>query len=385
MSQNKSLTPLKSFLFAFFATNTIILSFIPIYLKKELELSGTEIGWVLAIGPLAALISEPFWGYMSDKFKTVKRILIILLTALLLFSIVFFNVYSLGLILTFAFFMYFFSAPVGAFGDSLAQRRADELSISFGTIRTWGSIGFAVSALLAGQYLTWAGIDNIIWPYLLFGSFALLVAFRLTDAEPSKESVSLKSVKLLFQNKRLMLFLLFIMFITISHRTSDSFIGIYIVELGGTESLLGISWFVGVISEAAIFATAAFWFKKYHTLMFIIVAGVLYTIRWFLFGVIHDPWVVIGLQFLHGLTFAVLYLAAFDYITRLIPKVVQGTGHLMFHTVFFGVSGIIGSLMGGPIIDHYSANALYTVLGVFALVGTVLIIIYHVILNVRRA
>ncbi|GAA0463812.1 MFS transporter [Alkalibacillus silvisoli] len=383
MSQNESITPLKTFLFAFFATNTIILSYIPIYLA-DLGLSGTEIGWVLAIGPLAALISEPFWGYMSDKYKTVKRILVFLLMALLLVSIVFFNVYSLSFLLTFAFLLYFFSAPIGAFGDSLAQRRADQLSISFGTIRTWGSIGFAVSSLIVGQYATIVGIEYIIWPYLLFGSLALLVTFKLIDAEPAKESVSLKSVKKLFQNGPLMLFLFFIMFITISHRTSDSFIGIYIIELGGTESLVGISWFVGVISEAIIFATAFYWFKKYHTLIFIIFAGALYTVRWFLYGVIHDPWIVIGLQFMHGLTFAVLYLAAFDYITRLIPKVVQSTGHLMFHTVFFGISGIIGSLMGGTIIDHYSVNALYTVLGVFALIGTMLILTYHLLFNFKR-
>ncbi|NIK13018.1 MFS transporter [Alkalibacillus almallahensis] len=385
MTQNESLSPLKLFLFSFYATHTIILSYIPLYLQEGLKLSGTEIGWVLAIGPLAALISEPFWGYVSDKLKTVKRIVVLLLIILLPVSMVFFNVYSLALILLFAFLLYFFSAPITAFGDSLSQRRADELHISFGSIRMWGSIGFAVSSLAVGQYLTWTNIENIIWPYLLFGAFALIVAFRLTDAEPAKESVNLKSVKQLFKNGKLMTFLVLIMFITITHRTSDSYIGIYIAELGGTESLVGISWFVGVISEAAIFATAGYWFRKYKTLFFIIAAGLLYTIRWFLFGIIHDPWIVISLQFMHGLTFAVMYLTAFDYITRLIPKVVQGTGHLMFHTVFFGVSGIIGSLMGGSIIDYYDANMLYTILGFLALVGTVSLSIFHLVLEKRTA
>ncbi|MET3684386.1 PPP family 3-phenylpropionic acid transporter [Alkalibacillus flavidus] len=384
MAQNQSLTPLKLFLFAFYATHTIILSYIPLYLE-DLKLSGTEIGWVLAIGPLAALISEPFWGYVSDKYKTVKRIVLLLLAILLPVSMVFFNVYSLALILLLAFLLYFFSAPITAFGDSLSQRRADELHISFGSIRMWGSIGFATSSLVVGQYLTLTDIQNIIWPYLLFGVIALIVSLRLTDAEPAQEPVNLQSVKQLFKNGKLMTFLVLIMFITITHRTSDSYIGIYINDLGGTESLVGIAWFVGVISEAAIFATAGYWFRKYKTLFFIIAAGALYTLRWFLFGIIDDPWIAIGLQFMHGLTFAVMYLTAFDYITRLIPKVVEGTGHLMFHTVFFGISGIIGSLAGGSIIDYLGVHALYLILAGLALIGTISLTIFHIVISRRHA
>src|SRR5690625_6231051 len=71
MSQHQSLTPLKVLLFSFYATNTIIVSFLPLYLQYK-GLSGKEIGWVLAMGPLVSIFSQPFWGYMSDKYKTVK-------------------------------------------------------------------------------------------------------------------------------------------------------------------------------------------------------------------------------------------------------------------------------------------------------------------------
>jgi len=47
---------------------------LPLYLKHK-GLTGIEIGWVLAIGPFATIISQPFWGYVSDKYKTVKKYL----------------------------------------------------------------------------------------------------------------------------------------------------------------------------------------------------------------------------------------------------------------------------------------------------------------------
>lgn len=98
------------------------------------ELTGSEIGFVLAVGPLAQIISQPFWGYMSDKHKTVKRFLLICIFGLIIFSSIFLSVTQFYLLIFFGFLFYFFSTPIGALGDSLAQRRADDVGVSFGTI-----------------------------------------------------------------------------------------------------------------------------------------------------------------------------------------------------------------------------------------------------------
>lgn len=155
-------------LFSYHATNTILISFLPLYLKHQ-GLSGTEIGWVLATGPLASIFAQPFWGYMSDKFKTVKWILLICVIGLILGSTIFFQMTTLVSILIVGAIFYFFTTAIGGLGDSLAQRRADELKINFGSIRTWGSIGFATSSLLIGLLLNEIGIQFIYWPYLFFG------------------------------------------------------------------------------------------------------------------------------------------------------------------------------------------------------------------------
>ncbi|SFB14465.1 MFS transporter, PPP family, 3-phenylpropionic acid transporter [Lentibacillus halodurans] len=383
MPDNQSLTPLKMLLFSFHATNTIIISFLPLYLEYK-GLNGTEIGWVLAVGPLAAIVAQPFWGYMSDKYKTVKYILFICISGLLISSVVFFQMNSLVAILLAGFVFYFFTSPIGGLGDSLGQRRADELNISFGSIRTWGSIGFAVSSLIVGQILTEIGIQYMIWPYLFFGTVALLVTFRLTDVKVDSDPVQFRDIKMLIQNKPLMLFLFFIMFITMTHRASDSFIGLYITQLGGSEGMVGVAWFVGVASEALVFALAGRWFRKYHTLMFVIIAGILYSVRWFVYAAVNEPIYIIILQFLHGITFGVFYLAALEYVTRLIPKLLQSTGHLMFYAIFFGISGIAGSLIGGALIDSYGGGTLYAVLGYSAAAGAIFLITYHALTSKNR-
>src|SRR5699024_4529450 len=187
-------------LFSFHATNTIILSFLPLYLRYK-GLSGVEIGWMLAIGPFASIFSQPFWGYLSDKFKTVKYILLICVLGLLISSTIFFQMNSLIAILIAGAIFYFFTSPIGALGDSLAQRRADQLGVSFGTIRTWGSIGFATSALLIGEFLDRVGVQYMIYPYLFFGTIALLVVFKLQDVKVVSDPVTFKDLYKLIQNK----------------------------------------------------------------------------------------------------------------------------------------------------------------------------------------
>ncbi|WP_277674514.1 MFS transporter [Piscibacillus halophilus] len=378
MTKQQSLTPLKTLLFAFHATQTIIISYLPVYLQGK-GLNGSEIGWVLAVGPFAAIISQPFWGYLSDKYKTVKKILLLCIIGLIIFSSIFFSMNHFIWIMMIGFFFYFFATPIGALGDSLAQRRADEVGVSFGTIRTWGSIGFATSSLAIGLVLTFTGVEYMVWPYLTFAFIALFVTLRVQDVDVAKDPISFADVKKLLLNKPFILFLFFMMFLTISHRANDSFIGLYVTQLGGTNFIIGTAWFIGVISEAIVFATAGRWFRKYHTLIFVILAGAIYSVRWILYGLADSYWVVLALQFMHGLTFGVLYLASLDYVTRLIPKLTQSTGHLLFYAVFFGISGIIGSLIGGALIDVYGGSTLYFVLGTIAFAGTIFMTIYHIL------
>src|SRR5690625_2041505 len=137
---------------------------------------------------------------MSDKLQTIKYILLICLIGLLTVGTVFFQMNTLIAILLMGAVFYFFTTPIAALGDSLAQRRAHELQTPFGTIRMWGSIGFAMSSLLIGSILTKFGVQYMIWPYLLFGTFALIIVWRLQDVKVNSDPIQLKDINLLIKN-----------------------------------------------------------------------------------------------------------------------------------------------------------------------------------------
>ncbi len=75
MVTKQSIFSLKAFLYFFNSTVTLIISFLPIYFSDK-GLTTAQIGMLLSIGPFAALLVQPLSGYLSDKFKTVKKVLI---------------------------------------------------------------------------------------------------------------------------------------------------------------------------------------------------------------------------------------------------------------------------------------------------------------------
>lgn len=368
---------LKALLFFYYSAMMIILTYLPVYFQ-ETGMKGSQIGILLAVGPLSAIIAQPFWGFISDKYKTSKKIIAFCLIGAILTSFILFSNLDYRYLVVVTFIFFSFMAPTSGLCDSLAQKAANRLSVSFGTIRMWGSIGFAVMSLFSGYLLAEIGVEYIYIPFLVFALIALFVALSVNDVPTSQKPVDLKQALRLVTNKNFMLFLFLIIFITITHRTSDSYIGLFIVEKGGAESLIGWSWFIGVASEAIVFATATFWFRKYHELTFIIVAAVLYSIRWYLMSILQEPLLILPLQMMHGLTFGIFYLCAFSFVSKQIPSHLQSTGHLLFYTVFFGISGVIGSIVGGNVIETYSASHLYYLLFYCSVIGAIGLFVYKV-------
>ncbi len=72
-------------------------TFFALYLQSQ-GMSTIEIGALMAGGPVVSLIANPFWGYLSDRFRNIRRILIVMLIGNLLVMQLVFLVHSYTLI-----------------------------------------------------------------------------------------------------------------------------------------------------------------------------------------------------------------------------------------------------------------------------------------------
>ncbi|MBO1515235.1 MFS transporter [Metabacillus bambusae] len=370
------LFPLRLFMFFISAISSMVISFFPIYFQDK-GLTSSQIGWFLAIGPFVGLIAQPIWGYTSDKYKTVKKVLFVCLLGLVASVIWLFQIDSFHWVLIVGSVFFFFFSPIIPLADNLGKRLSQLHTVTFGSIRMWGSIGFALISLFSGFLLSKFGIGFLVIPITVFAIITCLLALLLSDAKAGNKKVNYKNIGLLFKDPTLLAFFFLISLIMLTHRTSDSFISLYLFDLGGNEMFVGWIWFIGVSSEALLFFLSSKWFRSSSPIIYMIIAGFLYSVRWILTAFVEDPTMLLSIQILHGICFAIAFLGALEYLYKAIPEELQATGHMVFVGISFGITGIIGSSIGGIVFENYGGTTLYLLLAGSAFTGMLGFILFY--------
>ena len=73
--------PLTLFWFTYFGSLGIFFPYFSLYLRENANLSGTELGFVLAVSPLIGMVAQPLWGQVADRTGARGRLLAFLTLA----------------------------------------------------------------------------------------------------------------------------------------------------------------------------------------------------------------------------------------------------------------------------------------------------------------
>ncbi|MED1952726.1 MFS transporter [Brevibacillus centrosporus] len=359
---------LRAYNFFYFSLLSIFISFVPVYLTFRGVTPG-EIGMMVGFGSFIGILSQPFWGMVSDKYKTIKRIILLTLGASILVGMMLFTTNHFSFLFLLVGAMYFFLLPTDPLTESLNYRVAQQHQISFGSIRTFGAIGYATASLIIGWTVDQLGMNRLSWLFLGYGLLAFVFALVVTDAPSSSKKLSRQELKQFFFYPKTLQFFLLVLIAATPHRTNDSFLGVFVQSLGGSTGDVGQAWFFAAISEVLFFALSARILQKWSEIKLITWATALYTIRYALCAMAPSAEWVVYLQLTQGITFVIFYTATIQYLYRIIPEEWKATGQTILAVLFFGISGIIGSIAGGWVFQQWGGAALYMVMGVLSLVA----------------
>ncbi|MGO4275601.1 MFS transporter, partial [Paenibacillus sp. TAF58] len=232
--------------------------------------------------------------------------------------------------------------------------------MSYGSVRLWGSIGFSGVALISGLLLgELGGVANIPYFYWALWIFPFLLLAFVKDEKGSGQRITLSAIGAIFKNKSFLWFMVMVLMISIPHRMNDALLGLYLNKLGATDSMVSWAWAIAACTEIPVFAYINRYIHRYHELTILGLVSVLYTMRWLLYMLFSDPWVLIGLQTTHMVTFAVLWIVAVQYVVRLLPEQFGSTGQSILAMVFMGLAGIIGGSVGGWLSEQWGGASMY--------------------------
>lgn len=378
----KAIRLLKSFNFLYFGLLAIFIPFLPVYLADQ-GLRPAQIGFIIGTGGFVTLITQPLWGMISDKTRTIRKVLLLLIFFSSVIGYFLYDSSSYLQLILFAMLLYFFLMPIDPLTESLNFTMAEKSGISYGSIRTYGALGYAVISLITGYVMSYFGANSLAFLFAGIGLISFIVSWMMPDAPVSGKPVTLSSLNHFFSNKETLLFLLLVFICAVPARMNDTFLGVYIRELGGSAKLVGLTWFLAAGSEIVVFALSFWWLRKGKEIIIISFAAAFFFIRYFVSAWITDPQLLAYLQVMQLLTFPIFYSAAIQYLYRIVPVEWRATGQTVLALLFFGVSGIIASYIGGAIYGAYGGKTLYLFISSISFIGMVFALVLYRIYGTR--
>lgn len=229
------LLSLKVLNFLFGGTMVLIGPFLPLYLVHQ-GFSPLQVGLILGVATFFGVLGQPYWAYMSDRYQTVKKILLFVYFFSFLLSVGLFYSHLFYVVMIFSILFYLVWTPAQALIDSLVIKTVRKGKGSYGKIRLWSSFGFAAIALIAGPLLESIGIKMLsIFFWIML--FTMIISLKpVSDHNESSRSAEANDVKVLLQNREF-LWLLILLFILCIPNGFNSMFSLHMKELGAGEKL----------------------------------------------------------------------------------------------------------------------------------------------------
>jgi MFS transporter, PPP family, 3-phenylpropionic acid transporter len=353
---------LKLFTFFMYGTYGLFTPFLPIYFQ-EAGFTTLQIGLLLSVGPVMAVLANPFWGFVSDRLQNMKLILIILLSGNLLTSQIVFELDWFVAVFASILAYYFFQSALSSMNNTMIFQSIEKTDYKFGAFRMYGSLGFAVTALAAGPIIQWAGIAEIGRVYGLSLIATIAIAAFLQSKKKRKKTKREASPQLrdLFRNLPFVLFLMSSMLIFIPNSINSVYIALYIQNLGGSEVSVGWSWFLAAILEVPVFLLLDRYLPRSKVVMTgaLIVTAVLFGLRWLLMGIAMEPMHILLVQLLHSITFGTYMYIAAQMCEYMVGERQRASSQAMYALVQGALSNSLGAVIGGLMFDTVGAHRMY--------------------------
>jgi len=359
--------------------------FYGLYLRENAGLSGTQLGWVLAMMPLVGLVTQPFWGQVADRTGARSRILTLLsLGAVFGYLILGAAKGFYGILMAATVLAVFTTAvlPI-TMSVSLAVLR-DAGPHAYGFVRVWGTIGFLLFVVSfpwmldryqearglvsepGGPSEPGLGIMFIVTAALIF--IAALISLRL----PREGAISLQAARgdwrELLKNAAFVRFLLFALAAYFLLQGPMWLFPILIRARGGDIDTIRGMWILMLVVEIPLVLSTGSGLKRLGARGLLAIGVLAGGVRWILCGVIDDLSLLYPVQALHGVTVVGLLLGGPLYLDAVTPERLRSTAQAFLSMAGMGIAGIASNTGTGWLLEHVGPSSPYIIGGIGSLV-----------------
>jgi PPP family 3-phenylpropionic acid transporter len=342
-----------------YAVEGTLLPFLPVFLVRFHGLSPGQVGVALAMSSVAALVTPPLLAAWADAGISVRGLAagaLVATAATVLLLRLDMGFWGLLLVLLALGGCY---EPVKTLLDGAffaTSGGPDDLGVGYDRVRLWGTVGFAVPAVivlfLAGPSGELKSVPALACVLCLLGATlacALPVRRRPAGPRPRASVTSpLRSAAAeVVRSRHGLVFVTAMFLLQAAMAVHVVFYPILATDMAGLPARwLGVLSTIGLVAELACMVAFGALLRRWGWQRLMVVGGAAGSLRLALLAAVPTAAVVVTTQLLHGLVIIALLVGSRSLLNQLAA---EGTRHALqglYATVVWGGGRVVGSLLG---------------------------------------
>jgi MFS transporter, PPP family, 3-phenylpropionic acid transporter len=254
-SASRDLRIIRLYYFLWIGAGGFLSPFVSLFYKAR-GLTGTEIGLLSTFGAITGMLAAPVWGRWGDASRHPRRLIMIALLGSACLALLrgiqsLFWTISIFIILD-----ALIGSGAGSLSNVQAVTAANGEKSGFGSVRLWGSLGWAAATPVAGLLIERMGLYVPFAGYAAMLAAAVFVLFfmrgqakpRTTMERPARVPIG-QMIRKLAHNRGILGVALAFTAIWITSMGRSQFETLYMNQLGAQASLIGIANTVSALFE----------------------------------------------------------------------------------------------------------------------------------------
>ena len=345
-----------------------------VYMNEVVGLSLSNIGLMMSVLPLISVFFQPIWGGVADVTGKRRGVLqgLMLAAALVTFAI---TMFTKSYVVVGLYFMYqVFLCGQGPLTDSIAIQIASETpKASFGFIRIWGSIGYAVGAIIVAFVANQMGLK---WSFYT-AALAFFIGFVLTRGIKETRIVTAKShfksdLKTLLKEKKYLFILIYSFLLVGGVFSSDQYLGLFIRSVDIDVSMIGVLTFISVCFEVPFMFYSKRLIEKLNPYKLLLLMNIIAVARMFILSISSSVLFFLMAGILRGIIVGIFIPLFIELICEITPKAVVTSAVAIYTAVSSGIANFLFTLTGGILAEQLGYQTLYLSYGLLMLIPLVM-------------
>ena len=387
--------------FAFYISMSLS-GYVTVFLQS-IGFDARQVGVVTSLNSGVGVLSSPFWGMLSDKIRSLKKVITItLIIGAVLFALIpISSKLKIGAV-AFLFILIpismFFRSPTMTLIENWMLRNSARERLNYGALRAFGSLSYAIASLALGYILPKTGVEFTFYANAIFVFPALLLLLIVkgsadadagAGASRAKSRQTFKEMEFgrLLKNYYLVSYIIYSVFQRIPWQCSMIFLPFLVAETGGNTAQMGIIMGLRAFVEIPMMLLLRPLRNRIPLYYIIIAASSFFMLECIMYSFANSFAVIIAISVLHGLGNGLMLPTSSSYVFSLTPDNLKATSQTALASMS-AISGILAGLLGGYFIILLGIKQFYLIIGIMIMVALILFILSFIfgekILGIKR-